>query len=298
MHPNNPAQDKKPKHQPTENMKEYLWANAEKIKAEMNAKRQEELEKENFRSDYISKYQRAVSETQSRFTVESKRCNEIFKLIEPTLQEIINFAEQHSIFPPKMEKTPDLLPIQIFHNLNTPRIETNLRLYYSSTNDEIVVQYQNQIANLMQEHVYLDCGVNWGYTDDGETYGSIYGVQMSVLYSGEVKIGEISFGVSELNSKEFKKALSDVFYSPVRIRTVRSNPSLPKNTKDEKESALPISKKLALGVITFLRRIINFWITVWSEPQSEINANSYMIRSSLALRMMVVLYFTNNPFEI
>jgi hypothetical protein len=204
MPPNSTSENKQSKRQSTESMKHYLWANAEKIKAEREAKSLAELEKENFRSAYISKYQKAVSETQDRFVAESKLCDEIFRLIAPTLQEIIDFAEQHSIFPPEMEKTPDLLPIQFFYNVNTPRIESNLSFYYSPTNDEIVAKYQERTASLMQEHAYLDCGINWGYMNEGKNYGTIYGIQLNVFYNGEVKVGGTSFNVSELSSKEFK----------------------------------------------------------------------------------------------
>jgi hypothetical protein len=41
---------------------------------------------------------------------------------------------------------------------------------------------------------------------------------------------------------------------------------------------LPITKRLALKIITFFNRVKNFWIIVWSEPQSEINIKTPLLK--------------------
>ncbi len=282
MSPNSPNQNSQSKRQPTELMKDYLWDNAKKITAERNAEKLKNLEKENFKSAYIAKYQTAISETQNRFDDESKFCDEIYKLIAPTLQEIVDFAKQHSMFPPEIDRTPDLLPIQFFKEVTTPSIKSNLDIYYSSTDETIVSEYQNKTAWLLQKHVHLTCGINWGWitgkADEGEFYGNVYGIQLSISHLGEIKLGEVSFGVPELSNKEFKKALSEAFFSPVEIQSYYRNPSLSKKVTSKQESKMPIAKRWIIYIVTFFRSVKKFWVLIWSEPQFEIDEKASFLK--------------------
>jgi len=261
MSTNNVDKNKQTKHH-FPGVEEYLWANTEKISAERNAKKIEELEKEKYKDLFIAKYQKAVSETQDRFIQETKFCSEVHKLIIPALEEIIDFAKRKSIFPPETNRIPDLLPIQLFDELKIPTIEKNLSTYYLSKNNEIVTEYEKKVAELMQKHVYLICGINWGWisgnTGDGDFYGSIYGIQLSISHLGEVKLDDSLFNTSELLSREFMKALSDVFYSPIIINNFYKKPNLSKST--------------------FTENVKNYWKILWNEPQFEINDKTPLLK--------------------
>lgn len=282
MSPNKPNQNTQSKHQPAELMKDYLWDSAKKITAERNSEKLKKLEKENFKSAYIAKYQTAITETQNRFDVESKFCDEIYKLIVPTLQEIIDFAKQHSIFPPEIDRTPDLLPIQFFKEVTTPSIESNFEIYYLSTNESIIAEYQNKTTWLSQKHAHLTCGINWGWitgkTDEDELYGNVHGIQLSISYLGEVKLGEISFGVPELSNEEFKKALSEAFFSPVRIKSHYQNPSLSKKSTGKQKTKISVIKRWAINITAFLDKVKNFWETIWNEPQFEMDEKASFLQ--------------------
>jgi hypothetical protein len=256
-------------------MEDYLRVTAEQMRAERDARRLDEIEKDNLKLVYISEYQKAASEIQNRFMAEYNYCEEVFNLIEPLLQEMIDFAEQYCIFPPRLDETPEV-PIQFFSKAIIPTIKSQLDIYSWATKDNIITAYQSSLNELMQEHVHGICGIKWGYLID-DSY-SIYSVELIVSCMGEVTIGKTTFNTSELNSQEFKKALSDAFYSPIRNWKSYKKPNLADNTESEQEVSKPLIRRLILKTVTLFQMMKQSWITLWDEPPLEITHNTSFLK--------------------
>lgn len=275
MSPNNVSSNKKSKQHETEGMISHLRIAAEKMMAERYDKKTDELEKENFKSDFVSKYQKAVSEAKARFEDESKICNKVIDLILPLQQETISFAKQYSIFPPEFNEIP-VLPIQISNKIITPRINSDLGISSWFTNERIVEKYQSENSQLMQEHVTGVCGIYWGHKANDESY-SVYGVELNISCVGEVKIGDYLFTLSEIGNSEFRNELSNIFYSPKRIHNY-PDLNFQKNSGNQKKETRSFYKKTFFTINYFFRHFNEFWTLLWSEPQFEINNKTSLLK--------------------
>lgn len=291
MPTDNPTQDEKSKRPARESMGYYLQMNAERIIAEKDAKRLEELEGENFKAAYISKYQAVVAQAQNRFVDESRLCDEIFYSVKPLLQEIIEFAENYSFFPPLLNRTAEV-PMQIFYKLMTPSINPELQIYFRPSRrkapqnhpqnplEHILLEFQNQTAKIEQEHVHGVCGIEWGFENEGNF--SFYRVELTVLPIGEVKIGELTFGVAELASKEFRQGLSHAFFAPTEswnsYREMNSSENAADELQVEPEAPKSPSKKLVFLLLDFPHRVKENWRRLWDEPEFEINNETSFLK--------------------